>query len=484
MQANSAESKHLGLLWAQGPGEAAMTTDEGESWTANWANTLTMRPDGDEDLVIVDGAAQVRSTSQGRFTAEKFEIWLKTPTSPTGVNENGSTSGVSDVLPTRLQAFKDVIVSSPTLRAQVAVLKLWFDHITPAVQAPSIAQNVISQPAAPAIAESNSSQPQVLTSSLANQGTPISPLANAQLMTPPARRPLFADITTITGSTLEAKLKVSPGQDPLIEHLLLQGDVTMTKERVSDDFTLPATITGDQIEIEGSGPEQMLFHIFGEPARVLVGNGSVIGKSIHFDQQRQLLYMDQAGEMTVPPELLTQQKGQPIADPRLVSSTMEAPPLMSPQLMTQPTDQGRWVEAPRVVWNGQMTFDGHLAKLSKGVFIRGVWQADPKTLWHIESNSDEMFVEVSGSAFDRSKTQEPSKVEAVHLSGNVDIQAAQTNTQLERLSIEHLKLPLLTVYPQLQLGKRCRTGGLLSRRFNKKTDAAMPLKHKHCNVCI
>ncbi len=393
---------HLGLLWAQGPGEATMKAEDGDVWTANWANTLTMAPDGAEDLVTVDGAAQVRSQKQGRFAAEKIEIWLKGHPVAAASIANTSTppQGNADSpefkqLPTRMQAFKDVIVNSPALRAQVAELKLWFEHAdvganvagantTSIASTTATPSGLIQQPVLPdnSVQSVDPSSPKMLSASNATLSPgPLQPVANPDASNSASipRTKMFNNSTTVTGSTLEAKLIMMPDQDPIVEHLLLHGGVTMTKERVSESFALPATVTGDQIEIEGDPTGEMVFHIYGKPARVLIGGGNVIGSSIHFDQRRQLLYMEQPGEMTVPPELLQNPKKQIAVDPRLVSSSLQAPPLMNQSAAGVEAQQGRWLEAPRVAWNGQMTFDGKLARLTNGVSIRGVWQTSQIT---------------------------------------------------------------------------------------------------------
>ncbi len=82
-----------------------------------------------------------------------------------------------------------------------------------------------------------------------------------------------------------------------------------------------------------------------------------------------------------------------------------------------------------------------------------------------------MIVEVSGSAFEQDERSEPTQVEVVQLSGNVDVQAALTDANLVRLSIEELKLPHLQIFVQPQTIRGAGPGSLLSRRFGSNSSS-------------
>ena len=491
----AAKSDHLGLLWAEGPGEAAMIAGNGDAWNINWANLLTLQPSGDEDKLVVDGSAQVRSERQGKFSADKISLWLQQVEKPAASVQqlvtlgppNSSNDSSLELLPMRLHAVKDVIVNSPSLRAQVAALTIWFKHLPaaaaltdaphklastdrqPAVQNPIGKNNAMLSP--PIAAPTSMKQDDVEDLLGANQRR-----ASASLVSQPTT---IRDPLTVTGSTLEARLLCRPETDPVLDDLILDGDVTMTKDRLSDDVALPVTITASMVNIQGGGDQDAIIHIIGTPAHVMLGSGNVIGESIHFDQRSQLLFMDRPGEMTLPPELINKAKPESAKSARLVRSDLQPPPLMNRSRTNNDDTKGYFVQPPRIIWDGQLTFDGYLMQMKQGVTIQAKWQSDANTLWHIETHSEQLQVELTASVFAPSPAKQSSlsmdseraQIRSLQLLGNVDVKAAQTDLKVERKSLEHMEMPTLAIFPQTQKILGSGPGSLRSRRFTRSNDS-------------
>ena len=456
------DPRHLGLFWADGPGAATMTGESGEEWHLNWAKTLTLRPDGGEDLLSIDGSAQIRSDRQGKYSADQIQLWVSQE-GTSNVPEPSEDSLAHNVLPQRLKAVGNVSVASAPLRAQVANLGLWFHHLPLDPPPAALASALISQPLA------------VPATDPGPVAVPVSLSRNDGLLQPAAGDPAAARVLpagppmTITGSSMQAKLACRSGADPVLEHLQLEGDIAMTRERLSEDHPLPVTVMGDRLQLQSQGREVYLVEIHGTPARIDVGSGMIIGPSIVYDQHRQLLRMDEPGELQLPAEMLVAKPPEPPP-----ASAASAPTLLQPGGPPQgdgPDAEGRWVEPPVIGWKGLMSFDGMLMTMKGGVAIRAKYATDPTTLWHIQTESDELRVELTGSAFAK-PGGEPVAVRAAQLYGDADIRAVQIDAGGGWRSLEHLQLPQLTVFPQQQTILGGGPGSYRSRRFHRGAAAS------------
>jgi len=505
----SSQPRRLGKLWAAGPGQALLAAEGNDQWRLSWAESLQLQPEGEYERLSILGSANARSTTQGRFSAEKVDILLSS-LSEDLVNElaaNQYGRKPSSVIPRWLHATGKTIVHSPQLRAQVSDMQVWFAY--PDVEAiQSLLQNegpdarqlrrersrkslttTPAQPPSSAIGAAFSGLTEVASnvaggnSSVPSNSTYINVPSNAfKSVSAPGSLPLGqASVTTelpmnVTGETLIAKISNSQ-LGTVIDDLLLSGIVTVTRNQVSDDSLLPLTITGSQLRIDTSDGGQFDATIIGAPAKLSVGEASLTGPEVRFNQRSQTVWIDQPGVFRLPTSAFSQNafmaggipsSPNPVGKYASTSST-------APQLLSSGTNSGgeTWLEPPEVAWNGRMVFDGRVARMDGGVQITGRVQTEVDTIWHLMGNASEMRVELKAplrlaatpSSEIVSSPAQKSELERIRLIDRVDIKAAQTDSRGNRRSLEHLQVPELTLMVQQQSFVSTGPGEIRSRRI-------------------
>jgi hypothetical protein len=360
------QQPRMGKVFADGPGQARMRTDDGDQWKLSWSNTLTLHPDGPEDRLTIDGSANASSDRQGSFSAEQLDLWLfqLSKAQFQRLLAQDPTRRPPEVLPNRIHATGNVIVKSPMLRAQIQDLQTWFIY-------PMLATDSQSAPVLP--------PPQNLVRA-PKQLTPIQPIPQSnisglgQLATtqfgpqpPPADKLALKPKVPInvTGRTLKSRVMMI-GNETSIDDLVIDGDVTLTRDQISETTPLPLTITGKMVRMNTESGNSNVA-ISGQPAKIQIGSGWLEGPEITFNEREQLVQMKQPGFIVIPPEAMANRKTSTTATSKSTSNI-------------------DWIEPIRVEWQGQLLFNGRIARIDGGVRIRGRAKTAEDTIWHLEGN--------------------------------------------------------------------------------------------------
>ncbi len=463
----------IGALQASGPGSAQMDNN-GEPWKLSWGERLLVRPDSEDvakDLVDIKGSANVSSPTHGRFIAEHLYLWL-TPMTPELARELAPQypdGKVPQVLPDRMMADGKVDVDSPQLRATVEKMQVWFGYQWPVATTNPLPR----QPKTVAASQANSrvTLPEEITlqsgqASFANDkpspqdllllpstGTPAALLkqpnspnnrnGNSGMLTANLTSPL-----RVTARTMRAKVLRS-GNQTRVEDLVLDGNFALTKDQVSDESPWPFTATGERLRLSQGQNDTSDITISGQPAKVAVGSGWVQAPELNLKQNENQFWIDHPGELLIPAESL--QKKPASADNNASGSSI------------------RWHEPPRLQWGERMTFDGRTARFGGGVTLNCRMETDPQTLWHIETRSNRMAVEMDQPVSLRSSPNpnqpRQSQISMIRLEDNVDLRAVQTDLKMRRRSIEQMKVPQLDIMLPTQTWLGHGPGEIWSRRL-------------------
>ena len=369
-------------------------------------------------------------------------------------------------------------------------MQVWFVYQDPTLDAISLEHPLNGTPtsATPTSATPTSTTPTsttpTSTAARSIQLLPSTGIAAAPLKQPvstigPARTTglLTANPTSpliVTAKSMRAKvLKIS--NQSRIEDLVLDGSFALTKSQVTDDSPWPFTATGEQLQLSQTQNDASDITIVGQPAKVAVGSGWVVAPELRLRQSENQFWIDHPGELVIPIEALqknfsSQASTNLVSLPSAIKSSVSSnstEPKRSPSLDSG--SQIRWHEPPKVQWGKRMTFDGRTARFGGGVTINCRMETDPKTLWHIEARSNQMTIEMEQpvSLRNSSRSNQPSKsqVSVIRLEDNVDLQAVQTDLEMHRRSIEHMKVPQLDIMVPTQLWLAHGPGEIWSRRL-------------------
>ncbi len=445
--------QRLGKIYAAGPGQARLRTQDGDQWKLVWSNHLTLQPDGDDDRLTMDGAAYATSDRHGRFSAEYFDLWFIPPQADVDESTNPTAAAPSygKARPSRMRARGDVIVRSPMLRAQIGDLHAWFVYPAPPPSSPIPGGNpAMTQP----LARQPKPSPETGPGQLAGTTSPF--------VSAPMR---FADVQetpiSVTGNTLKTRILVV-NESPTIDDLVIDGNVTVTRERISSQRPMPLTITGTMVLMNTVNQGKSNISVAGEPAKIQIGTGWLEGKEIRFNEQDQMVWMDQPGLIVLPPEAMA------TASPAIQMSS-------APPGFPTASSNMEWIEPMRVEWAGQLIFDGLVAKMLGGVKMRGRLRTAEDTLWHISGESEELELHFAKRIVMGSDSPIEGELSKLVLNERVDVRGAQTDLQGNRRSLEHLSLPRIEFHLQEQTLVGQGPGWLRSRRIGT---AATPMLHQ------
>ena len=457
------QSAHLGALDAAGPGSAQLMAEDGDEWKLSWASQLKIVPEGNEDHLIIAGNANASSVRQGRFSAEKLDAWLFSVPDQTleKLRKLEPNRHHSKVLPDRFHAQGQVIVESAQLHAQVEDMKVWL--VYPLLSridsmAPANANELAIAPRAtqPDGFLSHSRLPS--NSAPLNHSSPLGRLASStgnsstnrldDTFAPPAlvhsdprqpRENLESPIH-VTGPNLRAKIIVEATRNT-IDDMELDGGVTVTRDHVTETSPEPLTITGDRLKLNTSENGMADVQMVGSPARVKVGSGSLEGPEVRFNQRDQRVWIDHPGEFVVPVES--------IAKPSARSEGVQ------------------WQSSPRIQWAGGMIFDGQVANLSGGVALDGDFISNGESRWVVQGNAESMQVILTAPIGLNGDRKQASDLERIILEDQVDIRATQLDSKGQRISLERIAVPKLTINMLEQTLVGQGAGWVRSRRFGK-----------------
>ncbi len=183
--------------------------------------------------------------------------------------------------------------------------------------------------------------------------------------------PIARPRPTIRGDSIRAELGRSNSQLSA-KKLSVMGSVEVIHHLKTGDQTLPARLTGDQLQLIDGGGEDILQLGSGPdaPARFELGDGFFIGPQIQVRPSDNLIWMNAAGEFQMPTAAPSDRIGR--------ASTK---------------DSFRWSKPPHCRWQGEMIFDGRTAVLSDGVEITASLVNEKET-WDLHMTGDRLQVDL------------------------------------------------------------------------------------------
>ncbi|MEZ6151648.1 MAG: hypothetical protein R3C09_16180 [Pirellulaceae bacterium] len=415
-------AEHLGYLVASGAGELRMpsTASTGKA-LVRWQDTLEMRPTdiAGQQWVGLFGNVLVESALHGYMASDKLEIWLRknqaasaasNAPAPGGTLSNTSVA-TAQFLPERIHATGKTTLDAQQIKAHVEELSLALNFVQ------DVDPNAAA-PGSPALSDSAGRpmyqwlNPPAENVSAGGAISPVPPIAQAAQGTQKKFNPL-----TVNGSSLHSTIIVA-GQESWVDNLTVAGPLNVTGEAIGPNQ--PGwNVVGDELQLATNSAGQVDMQISGKPARITLGEGSLEGPLIRFDQRSNLIWMDQPGEFTIPTSALA---------------------------ASQPSSTGTidWFEPPHCTWKGRMLFDGRIVRIEGDIDFDGAMAIDHDQFWWIHGKSDVLQLELSEAVnLDDLKgaTAQPLKVT---VSQNVNIMASQLDHTGTKKSRQQLQLPSLS----------------------------------------
>ncbi len=114
-----------------------------------------------------------------------------------------------------------------------------------------------------------------------------------------------------------------------------------------------------------------------------------------------------------------------------------------------------------------MIFDGQVANLSGGVALDGDFISNGEARWVVQGNAESMQVILTAPIGLNGDRKSPSDLDQIILEDQVDIRATQLNAKGERVSLERIAVPKLTINMLQQTLVGQGAGWVRSRRFGK-----------------
>jgi hypothetical protein len=369
--------KTLPLVTAKGAGwfDIADPDEPGMTLKARWARELIMRPDEGNHRVSLVGSAQAQFSQMGQLQARQIDLWLvqldrpahrNTASRATTESIAGTTKSArkpanraqlqSSVAPLRLLAVGDVRFDSPRLKGDSQHLEVHFDPAG------------TLRPTPP---NSNGAQigalqgPPTREASLAGQTFPTqaiggtnAPIGSENIRSAAAPEPV-AQQFELHGNAIQARL-VSQGEQTKVDFIQIQGQVHLVETKSAQPSQTPLEIRGDWLQVKNAAaPQNTTVVVAGKPALIAARSMEMRGAAVNLDRGRNLLWINGAGSMVLPP-------------PRTASVSG---PRGAPPSRTQFAALTSLSDGPvQIDFAGGMRFDGQVAQFERHVVIHSQTQ--------------------------------------------------------------------------------------------------------------
>lgn len=417
--------EHLGYLIASGPGELNIS-EEHEMGTTDirWQDSLRMMPTADpqQQWIGIFGKTLVESRRHGFVTSDKIEVWLRklADTSPAAPGTNLASESYQ---PDNILASGNVSIEASGINAKIDSLHL----------------GLVFQ---------EKSQPNPVASQTQNEGDLAlsnsegygmyqwvgPPTENTAAETAPAGLKDSQPVL-IRGSRLTSRI-VLAGKRSWIDDLQIAGPLSMKRGSAAGTTQPQWSVFGDRLGLVTSPDGNVNMRIDGKadlPARIVVGGAQLAGKSVSFNQEMNLIWMDHPGKFLLPEGDKTPQT-QPAAasGPSSLSTTRQI----------------QWLGPPTCTWQGGMFFDGSIVHIKGDVEFDGQLRGNDATYWIVKSTSDELKIYLTNPVDMKAKKQPEVTMDRLELVNNVNISALQIDAQGTRKNYEHITVPLLAFHTQ------------------------------------
>jgi len=335
-----AEDDRLGTLVADGPGWISHRgKGDKAGFTARWTRLLDMQPREGRHVVSILGKANLGLEGMGDLLADEIFMWLReVPKAKSDQDHRSPAAGTAgtqqaskprrEVLPEKLLARGNVMIDSPQLSARTKKLEAWFKQHSPDGSAARI-----------------NNEPTAKSSRLALGANPLIKQPGSTSATQDDRSQKKRQKFDLTGDLVRANL-LQIGRRTEISGVDVAGNVKLIEIDGFAPGQQPLRIHGDVLQLIPTKDRLAKVFVVGKPARVAARGLAMQSARVNLDQARNLMWIDQAGEMTLPAQQPKTLPNRPAVPP---------PPLKD----------------SHVSWEGGMQFDGRTVHFEDGVVFRG-----------------------------------------------------------------------------------------------------------------
>ncbi|MCA9270286.1 MAG: hypothetical protein KDA41_17515, partial [Planctomycetales bacterium] len=235
--------------------------------TAQWQKELRLRPDGEQHVLSLLGAARVSAESLGKLDGDEIHLWLKQ--SPGGQTIATGTGGrvppsANNLAPDRLLALRGVEIDSPRLSGQTERFEVWFAH------------------------EAAASAPGDPVAAAARPGPGLSVDAEGAAGKYNIRGDLFRVLVSLAGKSVQ------------LRDVTLEGNARIVETQTAEPGAIPLDVAGDVVHVTGADSPGAKALVAGRPA-VLSGRGYAMrGASVHLDRAANRAWVPGRGQLTLP----------------------------------------------------------------------------------------------------------------------------------------------------------------------------------------
>jgi hypothetical protein len=374
----------LGALMVAGPGRFENSDPQSALRQLRWANPIHLVPDAPGHRLDLVGGIAGDLADGGHLRADEVHAWL-VPTVP----DIASSTSLADrpaahppvAAPHAMQMQLDrvwasgrVEVVEPRVDLLVDEVQLWFaPHRAPQHDG-SVIEPVARQTLPGSLAQRSAGPGPGLQPGLLGGGSDPAAVAGSSPLAPP-RRP-----TQIRGRKLAARLATDP-LGMVVQDLSLTGQVQMEhplqSAAASADAFGAMAANRQVVKLIGEGvrwindPADGLLLVQGQPARLELDDGYLVGQTIHVQTSQNRLWIDQAGSCQLPTSAATASPASDTNQP--------------------PTASMRWVSPPLIVWQNGLTFDGQQLVVDGQVQFNGRMESlDRPGHWHLGGRADQL----------------------------------------------------------------------------------------------
>ena len=416
------DAGRVGRLLAKGPGTIHRWNKERRQneLVASWKTALGLRPDGETHVISLIDEARVGSDLDGFLKADTIHVWLLEVESVAGDERSEPSTNSSsdpgaysarpqplkkkrfDLVPQNMLAEGNVTFDSPSASGTTARVEAWFEN--------PVALDQLGLPSDGRIARAG------------NKNTLRG--AHPDLVRLPAAEPDSRNWPTqskqkfnLSGNQIRLRL-VQQDQRTTVREAVVLDNVRLLETRVADAGALPIDISGRSLQLQMDAAQNAVVHVIGEPATVAARGMTMTAPKISLDQANNLLWINGAGQMTLPAEK----------------------PAGTHNVSYRQVKRARG--QTHIDWQKEMSFNGETVNFSGDVHVQTLDRMDDGKF--VEANLNSNAIQIAFNQrikFDDSKSAKPNDVKAntVYLEGKVSIVNRTYDHRQELISYDHIE---------------------------------------------
>ena len=414
-------SERIGNFESYGPGWMTATDSDRPDapFSVTWQKQIKLDRQEGQPVMRIVGKPQLRMQGLGNISGDEIHLWLKEPLALREEDENLREQGARNttsveatskkrrqvfVLPDRMAVFGNARVDTPQIHAELDNLEIWFRH----VDAKSV-QN----------ADATNSAGDLASASHSN----TSRIGNQRLLRLNSNR--SKDWYHLTAKLLRMELVLdgmasgAKRTEASLKNMTIEQNVRLRQfPRKLSDQELAQTVPtlemlGHRVDILQADTPQTKVTLFGSPATeaestmasIATQGASLKGYAIRLDRAKNMVWIDSAGEISIPLE-----------------KDLNGKLLARPQPMV-------------VVWQEGMNFDGKSAVFNGNVLAKTVGGG---------MRTDRMIATLRNAIlFNEAKNSKP-ELDTITCDGSVvaDQQTVENNVETSRI---HFEIPWLSI---------------------------------------